>query len=182
MARVPYLQQDDVAPADQDLLARDLNLYKALLHSPDSARQLHALGMHIRHGMKLDARLRELAILQVGYSMRAPYEYAHHIEIGKSVGVTNADLRALAVETAGGDSSLPALDRSVLRAARELAAGTELSDDTYAALASGLTHETLIDLITSIAFYCAVVRILGALQMDVEDNCRHYLEEFPLPA
>ena len=46
------------------------------------------------------ARLRELAILQVGYVSRIAYEYAHHIEIGRGVGVSDEDLRALAIESA----------------------------------------------------------------------------------
>ena len=86
MARVPYLEAKDLAPQNQDLLARNLNLYRALVNSPDTARSFMALGMHIRFHMKLDARLRELAILQVGYGTRAPYEYAHHIELGKQFG------------------------------------------------------------------------------------------------
>ena len=32
------------------------------------------LAMYIRHKSKLDARLRELAILQVGYLAKSPYE------------------------------------------------------------------------------------------------------------
>ena len=34
----------------------------------------------------------------------------------------------------------------------------------------------------TIAFYCGVVRLLASLQIDVEDDYRRYLEEFPLPA
>jgi hypothetical protein len=34
----------------------------------------------------------------------------------------------------------------------------------------------------TIAFYNAVVRVLDALQIDVEDDYKKFLEEFPLPA
>jgi alkylhydroperoxidase family enzyme len=179
MARVPYLTEADLEPDNRDLLARNINLYRALVHSPNTARQFGALGMHIRYEMTLDPRLRELAILQVGYMARAPYEYAHHIEIGRRVGVTDDDVRAIATESAGGTSALPLLDRTVLLAARELSAAPALNDDTYTTLSEHLDNEMLVDLITSIAFYCGVVRVLGALQIDVEDDCLHYLEEFP---
>jgi len=182
MARIPYLTETDVDPQNHDLLARNLNLYRAITHSPDTARQFTSLGLHIRHHMKLDARLRELAILQVGYLARAPYEYAHHIEIGRTVGVTDEDLRAMAQESAGETSALPEFDRAVLRAARELSAQPSLSDDTYALLAAKLSYEEIVDLVMSIAFYCGVVRVLGALKIDVEADYLHYLEEFPLPA
>jgi len=181
MARVPYLEAKDLAPQNQDLLARNLNLYRALVNSPDTARSFMALGMHIRFHMKLDARLRELAILQVGYGTRAPYEYAHHIELGKQFGVTDADIAAIGAESRGETSALPALDRAVLRAARELTTGTSVSDETFSALRAGLDHEQVIDLVVTIGFYCGVVRVLGALQIDVEPESQHYLRDYPLP-
>ena len=67
MARVPYLTKSDLSADDQDLLARDLNLYRAIVNSPGGARSFSGLGRYIRFGSPLDPRLRELAILQVGY-------------------------------------------------------------------------------------------------------------------
>jgi len=84
MARVPYLDRKDVKPEHQDLLARGINLYRALVHSPDGLRSFSALGHFIRHTSRLDPRLREMAILQVGYLARSPYEYSHHVEIGRA--------------------------------------------------------------------------------------------------
>lgn len=181
MARVPYLEEQDLSAENRDLLSRKLNLYRALANSPDTARSFMGLGMHVRFHMKLDPRLRELAILQVGYVARAPYEYAHHIELGRQFGVTDADLAALAMETRGETSALAPLDRAVLRAARELASGTEVSDATFATLSAGLDHERVVDLIVAIGLYCGVVRVLGALKIDLEPEYQHYLKEFPLP-
>ena len=67
MARVPYLEKADLKPDDQDLLKRPIALFKALVNSPGGARAFSGLGQYIRFGSKLDPRLRELAILQVGY-------------------------------------------------------------------------------------------------------------------
>lgn len=181
MARVPYLTEAEVSPQNRDLLARKLNLYRALIHSPDTARSFAGLGLHIRYHNKLDARLREMAILQVGYAARAPYEFAHHLELGRQFGVSEVDIRAIAAETKGEASALPPLDRAVLRAARELVAQPRLNDETFAALQKGLDNERIVDLIVTIGFYCGVVRVLGALEIDVEPEYQHYLAEFPLP-
>jgi len=179
MARVPYLDTDDVAPEHRDLLETGLNLYRALGHAPDSARQFRELGMQIRYHMKLDPRLRELAILQVGYLSRAPYEYTHHIEIGRRVGVSDEDLRAIALESSGAVSALPVLDRMVLQAARELVAGPAMSADCYSELETLLGRECLVELVLTISFYCGVVRVLGALEIDVEPAYQDLLREFP---
>ena len=38
MARLPYLDRSDLPPEHQDLLARNINLLSALVHSPNGAR------------------------------------------------------------------------------------------------------------------------------------------------
>ena len=39
----------------------------------------------------------------------------------------------------------------------------------------------LLDLFIAITGYCATVRLLAALQIDVEDEYKVYLDKFPLP-
>ncbi|MCC7273696.1 MAG: carboxymuconolactone decarboxylase family protein, partial [Alphaproteobacteria bacterium] len=175
MARVPYLDREDVAPENRDLLARNINLYRALVNSPNALRRFSGLGQFIRHESRLDPRLREMAILQVGYMTRSEYEYSHHIKIGRDFGVSDDDVRAIAVETAGGTSGLEPLARTVLRAAREMTDDMAMSDATFATLAAALGTERLTDLVVTIGFYNCVVRVLGTMQIDVEDDYRHYL-------
>jgi alkylhydroperoxidase family enzyme len=181
MARIPYLDPDDLAPANRDLLARNINLFRALVHSPDAARSFLGLARYIRFQSKLDPRLREMAILQVGYSAKSPYEYSHHVKIGREFGVTDEDIRAIEAETRGEATALPPLTRAVLRAARELTAQTSLSDETFAALRAELNNESTVDLLLIISVYAGVVRLLAALQIDVEPDYQQYLREFPLP-
>ena len=181
MARVPYLAKSDLKPEDQDLLAREINLNRALVNSPNGARAFARLGGFIRSKSTLDARLREMAILQVGYLTRSRYEYSHHIKIGREFGVSDDDIRAIGTETAGQGSALEPAARSVLAAAREMVNALAVSDATFARLKPVLSDEHLTDLVITISFYCGVVRLLESLQIDVEDEYLHYLEEFPLP-
>ncbi|MBL0900379.1 MAG: carboxymuconolactone decarboxylase family protein, partial [Reyranella sp.] len=74
MARLPYLEADQVAPEYRDMLARNTNLHKLLVNSPDMARAFNGMGGYIRFKSKLDPRLRELAILQVGWLEKSEYE------------------------------------------------------------------------------------------------------------
>jgi alkylhydroperoxidase family enzyme len=137
--------------------------------------------MYIRHQSKLDPRLRELAILQVGYLTRCAYEYVHHIEIGRTFGVSDDDIRAIADETAGKPTKLDPLAKAVLRASREMTSDLGISDATFAVLRPSLDNERIVDLVLAIAFYNSTVRVLESLKVDLEPECRHYLEEFPLP-
>ena len=181
MARVPYLDKSDLPPEHQDVLARPIALNRAMANSPNASRAMGALAGYIRHGSKLDSRLREMAILQVGYLAKSPYEWSHHVKLGREFGVSDDDIRAIGEETAGRLSQLDALSKTVLRAAREMTSGLAMSDETFAALEKALGREQVIDLTLAIAFYNAVVRLLGTLQIDVEPEYRRYLEEHPLP-
>ena len=179
MARVPYLDQSDLPAEHKDLLARSINLFRAMVHSPNGARAFHGLGEFIRHKSRLDPRLRELAILQVGYLTKSVYEYTHHIKIGRDFGVTDDDIRAIAAETAGRSSGLEPLAKTVLRAAREMTQGFAISDETFVALKQDLDHERLTDLVITIAFYNGVVRFLATMQIDNEPEYQKFLAEFP---
>lgn len=182
MARVPYLEPADLAPEDQDLLKRPIWLTKALVNSPKGARAFHTVGNYIRFGSKLDQRLRELAILQVGWLARSPYEWSHHVKLGLGFGVTEADVQALIDDTEGKPTDLDPLTKLVLLAAREMTAAGAMSDATFAALQSALGNELVVDLTLTIAFYNGVVRVLGTLAIDVEPEYQPYLDRFPFPA
>lgn len=181
MARLPYLNKEDLAPDDQSLLARNINLIRLLAHSPGMARSMKGLGDYIRHHSTLDARLRELAILQIGYSSRSEYEYSHHVKIGRGFGVTDDDLRWLAAETAGQPNGFGAIEKLVLRAARETMSLPKLPQSTFSDLREHFSAEHLVDLIVTMGVYVGIVRILAAFEMDVEEDYLKELVDFPLP-
>src|SRR6201994_1211929 len=144
MARVPYLEMSDLSAENQDLLRRRISLFQALVNSPDAARAFGGLGHFIRFGSKLDPRLRELAILQVGWLARSPYEWSHHVKLGHDFGVTDADVQALIDDTAGKPTGLSELDRTVLRAAREITNDGAMAGPTFETLQKELGNELIV--------------------------------------
>jgi alkylhydroperoxidase family enzyme len=124
MARLPYLDADQVAPEYRDLLSRNTNLHKLLVNSPDMARAFNGIGGYIRFKSTLDPRLRELAILQVGWMEKSEYEFTHHVKIGREFGVSDADIASLMAESEGKPSKLDSLAKAVLKGAREWCASS----------------------------------------------------------
>jgi alkylhydroperoxidase family enzyme len=179
MARLPYLDVTDLAPEDKHLLKRNINLLRLMSHSPKGATAFHTMGQYIRHHSPLNPRLREMAILQVGYLTRSVYEYTHHIKISRDFGVTDEDIRAIAAETKGVSTHLDQLSQTVLRAAREMTQGHAATDATFAILKSHLDNESLTDLVLIISFYNAVVRFLETMQIDNEPEYQALLADFP---
>lgn len=181
MARLPYLDKSDLLPEHRDLLSLNVNLYRILAHSPRATRSINTLARYLRDGSRLDARLRELAILQIGYLLRSPYTFSHHVRIGRNYGLSDDDIAAVADETAGRPTGLDPLARTVLQAAREMTRGLAIAADTFAVLQEALGNECVTDLVITISFYNGLVRLEESLDLDVEDDYRGYLDEFPLP-
>lgn len=181
MARLPYLEADQVAPEYRDMLKRNTNLHKLLVNSPDMARAFNGVGNFIRFKSKLDPRLRELAILQVGWLEKSEYEFTHHVKIGKEFGVTDEDIKALMEETEGKTSKLEPLARAILKGAREMVRDLAMSDSTFAEIRKDLSNEHMTDLVLTIAFYCAVVRVLATMQIDNEPYYKEVLQQYPIP-
>ena len=179
MARLPYLDVDDLAPEDRRLLDPPLNLFRNLAYCPEGARLFGRMGIWIRFKTKLDPRLRQMAILRVGAITRTEYEYSHHIELGRQFGLSDDDIRAV---IAGPDTgSFTEVERLVLTATDEATTGVGIGAETFKALQGHLDEAMLVELTMTISYYNGVVRMLNSLGIDVEPEYERYLEEFPLP-
>jgi alkylhydroperoxidase family enzyme len=181
MARLPYLEADQVAPEYRDMLKRNTNLHKLLVNSPDMARPFNGIGSYIRFKSKLDPRLRELAILQVGWLEKSEYEFTHHVKIGKEFGVTDEDIAGMMAETEGKPSALEPLAKAILKGAREMVRELAMSEPTFAEIKRELSDEQMTDLVLTIAFYCAVVRVLATMKIDNEPSYKEVLKQYPIP-
>jgi alkylhydroperoxidase family enzyme len=156
------------------------NFQRVYAHSPNGALKQSQFHGYLREQSPLDRRLRELAIMQVGYAANCPYAYSHHVKAAVDAGVPDADIRAVADEDAGRPTSLEPLAKAVLRAARDLTTGYTVSDATFAALQEGLDKEQIMDLLFTITCYTSMSKLLLSLQVELEDHYRPYLERFPI--
>jgi alkylhydroperoxidase family enzyme len=178
MARVRYLDHGDLAETDQDLLERPINLHRALANNTGVLRQWQSFAAWIRWKGSIDARMRELAIIQVGLSASSAYEVTHHVEIARSFGVTESDLDDLARLAGGQQPSLA--DVTVVSAAREMTQGPSLHPATWAALIDAVGEPDAIEYVVVIGFYCMVTRVLAALEVDVEPEYQQHMPYFLL--
>ena len=181
MAIFPYVSESDLKLADRDIIKSGFNLHKITAYSPKTARVSQAMGGHLRFTSSLNPRLRELAILQVAYTGRSPYEWVHHLEIAEDLGINENDLRAISAESEGQHSDLDQISRAVLKAAREMTQGITSSPATMKQLQASLSREALVDLIYAIGFYVGFIRITASLQIEVESGYQKYLNRFPMP-
>src|SRR5271157_5823899 len=96
MARLPYLNREDLSEADREIFDRLVeerktpvgNIFRMLAHTPKLLRRFLALGGELRNGTELDPKLRELALMTVGRLTNAEYEFTHHWNLARRVGVS----------------------------------------------------------------------------------------------
>lgn len=136
--------------------------FNGMLLSPGVGDALQQVGAALRFAGALTARQRELATLTVAASESAEYEWAAHVHLARTAGLTVDQIEA--IRTGGLLGLTDPAEGAVLEAARELVRTGNLSDDSFAEKREILGMPTLYELIILVGYY----RLL-ALQMRVLD-------------
>ena len=174
MARLPLLTAAQISDDEPNILRRIEqergavpNLYRVMATAPVLADAFRTLALTLRNEIRLDPRLRELAILSVASSAPSPYELAHHKTMALAVGVRADQLDALdQFETA------PAFDdveRAVMRYAREATVKLEVADATWDDLLTRVpSRQEALEVVLQVALYNASARITVPLRIELE--------------
>jgi alkylhydroperoxidase family enzyme len=173
-ARVPYLDREDLPETDREIfdnLAAERggtvgNIFRALAHTPNLLRRFLGLGGELRNKTELDPKLRELAIVTVGRLTDAQYEFVHHWNLARRVGVNREQLESLADFEKS--SNFTDHERAVIRYAVEATNNVKVSDTTWNALKSFLDTKRIMELVQNVAFYNMVVRVLVPVGVELE--------------
>jgi AhpD family alkylhydroperoxidase len=144
-----------------------LNIFKMMAHAETCFRPLLRLGTAILSEQRLDARLRELAILRIGQLSGCRYEWVQHEPIAKAVGASDAQIAALARGVID-DPSFSAVDRLVLRFTTEVVSAVKASDATFAEMQRHFSPQEIVELLLAIGFYMTIARLAETTATDVD--------------
>lgn len=111
----------------------------------------------------LPPRERELAVLRIGWLMRAPYEWGEHVDIGKRYGITPEEIERVIVGSAA--PGWGEHDAAILRAVEELLGDQTISDSTWAILVKSWDEQQLIEFPMMVGQYVATAYVQNALRM-----------------
>src|SRR5258707_9788573 len=144
---------------------------RMLLHSPAFAKGWNAHLGAVRSDLKLDARLRELAICVVAVLTGAEYEFSIHGPIYVKEGGKEAAVAALrSVDAALADRALFNDDeRAVVEFAVDMTRKVKVSDASFAKARAAIGgDQAIVELVGVIATYNMVSRFLVALGIESE--------------
>jgi len=173
-ARVPLLtiaEAEKVAAANgiSEQMA-PLSVFRVLLRHPGLAKELAStLNTLLFDGNKLDARLRELIIMRIGWKTASLYEWTQHWRVARMLDISEEDI--LAVRDWQASSILSDLDKAVMKATDETLDQGMISDATWAELAKGIkAPEELIELVVAIGNWSLFSQLLKSLKIPLEDG------------
>ena len=125
-------------------------------------------GTHVLAKSSLTPRVRELAILRVGWVCRAEYEWGQHVVIARECGITDEEIRR--VQAGPEAEGWGAADRAILRAADELMRDAFITDEVWAELEASMETEQILDLIFTVGQYNLVSMALNSLGVQLEEG------------
>ena len=172
MARMPYIQREQLTPEQQqhyDAIAGSRGNvgpnFQALFNSPEACGRFAAFGEYVRFQGAVPARLKELAILTAAREANNAYVWTAHERLAREHGVSDAIIDAIRNRAA--PNGLTGDDAHVVRFTKELLTTHEIADDTFHDMQQLLDNEGIIDVILLILYYHALAHALQAVKLDM---------------
>lgn len=116
----------------------------------------------------LNPAWREGVILRVAALQHSDYERFQHLDQARRCGWTPTQIEA--IERDPDNASLPADFRTVLHFVDDLVAGPTVPDTTFNAARNVLHDQDLVTIIVLVGHYMTVARILGTLQVPLDEQ------------
>lgn len=143
----------------------------AWLYSPLMVEHVFPASTYLRYGTEKDQRLTELTILTTAREVRNQYEWTSHEPLAQRAGLEQEiiDLvkRRGDLETAGDVPGLGAVERTIIRFAREVVSEPKVSAETYADAVDHLGQRGVMDLAGLIGYYSFVNITLKAFDVQL---------------
>ncbi len=171
--RIPMLSLEEArkaaAAAEIPEQVAELNIFRVLLNHPLLAKRINDLLMTLLFRGKLDARLRELVIMRLGWATGSNYEWTQHWRIARQLGLPEADL--LAIRDWRESDRFGDADRAVLAATDEILDRGAISPETWADCVSHVGgFEELLELTAAIGNWRMVSSLLQSLDIPLEEG------------
>lgn len=176
MSRFPPLDSDAMTP-EQRAVAQEIasgprggvrGPFIALLHHPELARRVQALGEHLRFGTAFSARLTEIGVLVTARHWNCQYEWVAHARLAQRAGVSDAIIEAIAQ---GHEPDGLSEDDAIVHAfCREANRHGEPSQASYDAAVGRFGRAGVLDLLALCGYYAMLAMVLNTARLPLPDG------------
>lgn len=183
MARIPYVDHDDLDSADQALLdsssppedldeayrhlmsTRTRNSYRTIGHFPNVLRSYRELVEAIKRDSGLTIAEQEYVILRCAREIPSRYEWHNHVRIALNAGVEADAIRAIADRAT--DDFAP--KHSALLSYVDAFLDGTVDDEAHAALAEHYDDSTIAGVCLFAGYWLMNARVVDALGVEIEE-------------
>jgi len=116
----------------------------------------------------VDARLREIVILRMGWNCQAVYEFGQHTLFGRSVGMTDREIYDVTRPIAAG--SWTDVEADLLQMTDDLYSDDCVSDATWARLERHFDHSAIIEFMGAALCYRMVSGLLNSCGVQLDEG------------
>lgn len=147
-----------------------LSVFRVLLRHPVLAEELAStLTTLLFRGNELDARLRELIIMRIGWRTASVYEWTQHWRVARGLDIPEVDLAA--TRDWRNTTILSEADKAVLQATDDTLDNGMISDKTWEACCRHFATEAeRIELVIAIGNWTMFSQLLKSLRIPLEDG------------
>ena len=167
--RHPPIADADWPDEITDLLggfAGSLNVYRVMAHHPQLLRSWVPLRRHLVETSALGMERLEVVILRVAHRLSSSYEWNHHVDRARKVGLS--DDRITAMRRAC--EAMRPEDATIAAAVDEMLDDARISEETGAALHDLVGAHGVFDLIATVGFYQTLGCIVNSFHTPLDEG------------
>ena len=176
MSRLPQLDTNSLTPEQQtiydDIMSgprgRFGGPFPALLHAPQIADQIQALGAALRFNTRIADKLREIAILVIAKEWHTQVEWDCHVVIALKVGVSEQTINNILEDIPPGEPQ--SSERQVYEFSRELIANKQLSAQSYNKAVDLLGIDGTVELVSILGYYTLLAMVLNTFEVEADPD------------
>ena len=169
--RVPPLAPDELDTEQAELLGRFTNregqypnVFGTLARHMKLVNAWEGFGMYTMQHSQVDPVLREVAILRTAVLVGSEYEWSHHCDIGRRLGMTQSDFDAIR----RGEGCATVEQQLMVRCANDLLQDHCLSDAVWAQMQEVFDVPYTLDVIFTVGAYITMGMALNSCGVELE--------------
>ena len=168
MARIPYCDIEQTSEEVQSTFAKlgaPMNVFRMMAHAEGCFKPFMRVGASMLTRLKLDPKLRELALLHSVKLTGGDYEWVQHVPVAEGLGVSADQITALEAGRID-EPCFSDVERAVLRFTDEVVRDVRASDEALAAVRCHLSDREAVELILMSGFYTTLARLTETMGVE----------------
>lgn len=143
--------------------------YLALIHHPELADKLQALGEHLRYGAAISPANIEMVVLIVARHMNCQYEWFAHERIARNTtDLADSIIKSLQINAV--PPSMNAEQKTLYQFSKEVIAHGQPTNSTYDEAIKHFGREGVLDIISLVGYYSLIAMVLNTSQIPLPEG------------